>query len=141
MHTEYLKSLLLKIAPNLVPADLVASVAPDEADAVLEWRPSLSAVDDVYAIANTPNGRVDLSVGYMCVGATNQMFVVNITAHATHEDIVVDGIRSGSRMARRSFSVILTTPAAREVAQTVDTISDNLDLAFAELSAKIAAEK
>ena len=138
MHTELLKSLLLKTAPPVIPADL-ASALKTEAAALI-WTASLGAVEDAFVFARTEDNAFDISAGVTFATNSSSMFVIGITVNAPATDIELDGVRSGHLYASRRYSVVLTTPAARAYPQTVDTLRDNFDAAFAELSAKISAE-
>jgi len=138
MHTESLKSLLLKIAPPVIPADLATALNAEAA--ALIWTPSLGAVEDAFVFGRTEDNAIDISAGVTRANDASQMFVIGITINAPATDIELDGVRSGSLYSARRYSVVLTTPAARAFPATVDTLRDTFDTAFAELSAKIAAE-
>jgi hypothetical protein len=141
MHTESLKSLLLKIAPPILPDALGEALSvPDYQAVSLIWSPSLGAVEDAFVFGRTEDNAIDISAGVTRANDASQMFVIAITVNAPATGIELDGVRSGHLYASRRYSVVLTTPAARAFPQTVDTLRDTFDTAFAELSAKIAAE-
>ena len=139
MPTESVESLLLKIAPDLLTADLVDAITriADRPVAFEAWRASLGAIGDAFVTSHADTA-VAVSLGVMHYGTPDQVVCATVTVSVPSENIVLDGVVSGSRHASKTATALVRTPAARAFPATVDTLRDTLDVVSAELSAKLA---